>query len=452
METKAKKKSKYAPGTITAISIKGFKSFYKKCNIKFRPLTILAGANSSGKSSAMQPLLLLKQTLESSYDPGPLLIFGADVRFTSSKQLLSKLKGKDRTNSFEIGIELDEAHSIFETFMEKPKKGLELSELAYLSSTGLEVKLNANSVHESLVNISLFKEYLEELNKLKERNKMDIEFEFKVRRSRCFLTVILTNKGGDPIPGVIPLFPPQIEQFEKAIRKLIHVPALRGNPERTYKTTATGPTYSGTFDNYVASIIHSWQISNNENLSKIGKDLELLGLTWKVSSRPLDDTQVEIKVGRLMHSDKGGAKDLVNIADVGFGVSQTLPVLVALLIAEPGQLVYIEQPEIHLHPRAQYSMAQLLSEAAKRGVQVIIETHSTFLLLGVQSLVAEGKLSSEDVMLQWFKRDDKGVTEVYSANLDNAGRFGDWPEDFAEVELLAESRYLDAVEERHRKS
>jgi predicted ATPase len=450
METKGKKKSKYTPGTITSISVQGFKSFYKKCNIKIRPLTILAGANSSGKSSAMQPLLMMKQTLESSYDPGSLLIFGADVRFTSSKQLLSKLKGKDRINSFEIGIEIDETHSIFETFMEKPKKGLELVELTYLANE-FEAKIKTDSLHESLMQIPFFKEYWEELNKLKERDKIDIEFEFKVRRSRCFLTVILTRKGEDPIPGSISLFPPLIEQFEKGIRKLIHVPALRGNPERTYKTTATGPTYSGTFDNYVASIIHSWQTTNSNNLSKIGKDLELLGLTWKVSSRPLDDTQVEIKVGRLMHSDKGGAKDLVNIADVGFGVSQTLPVLVALLIAEPGQLVYIEQPEIHLHPRAQYSMAQLLSEAAKRGVQVIVETHSTFLLLGVQSLVAEGKLSPEDVMLQWFKRDEKGVTEVYSANLDDAGSFGDWPEDFAEVELLAESRYLDAVEERHRK-
>jgi predicted ATPase len=73
------------------------------------------------------------------------------------------------------------------------------------------------------------------------------------------------------------------------------------------------------------------------------------------------------------------------------------------------------------------------------------------LLLGIQSIVAEDKIGKDDVILHWFKRDSKGVTEVYSADLDEAGTFGNWPEDFAEVELFAESRYLDAVEKRHRK-
>lgn len=311
----------------------------------------------------------------------------------------------------------------------------------------MEIVLNADSTHESLIKSPFLSDFWKNLNERMEKEKINIEFEFRVRRFRCFLTVLITRKDSDPVSLSETIFPP-IEPFEKGIRKLIHVPALRGNPERTYKTTATGPIFSGTFEHYVASIIHSWQITNNDNLLKIGKYLELLGLTWKVSSRPIDDTQVEIKVGRLLHGDKGGAKDLVNIADVGFGVSQTLPVLVALLSAEPGQVVYIEQPEIHLHPRAQYAMAQVLAEAAKRGVQVIVETHSTLLLLGVQSLVAEGKLSREKVKLHWFKRDNKGVTEVHSADLDEAGAFGNWPEDFAEVELLAESKYLDAAEER----
>jgi predicted ATPase len=447
MTEKAKKKSKSTEGIITAISVQGFKSFYDKCRIEIRPLTIFAGANSSGKSSAMQPLLMMKQTLEASYDPGSLLISVSDVRFTSSKQLLSKFKGRDRINNFKIGIEMDGVHSIIETFMEKPKKGLELVELNY-TVDNVETILKQDSTHETLIDSPVLKDVWMEIKKLAEKNKISIRL--MVKRSRCFLVVVFA-RNGSPIPAPFPLFPPIVEQLEKGIRKLIHVPALRGNPERTYKTTSTGPIFGGTFENYVASIIHGWQISNNENLLKIGKNLELLGLTWKVSSRSIDDTQVEIKVGRLMHSDIGGAKDLVNIADVGFGVSQTLPILVALLIAEPGQLVYIEQPEIHLHPRAQYEMAQILTDASKRGVRVIVETHSTMLLLGIQSIVAEDKIGKDDVILHWFKRDSKGVTEVYSADLDEAGTFGNWPEDFAEVELFAESRYLDAVEKRHRK-
>ena len=141
--------------------------------------------------------------------------------------------------------------------------------------------------------------------------------------------------------------------------------------------------------------------------------------------------------------------DLVSIADVGFGVSQTLPVVVALRAARPGQLVYIEQPEIHLHPRAQVAMARLLVNAAKRGVRVVAETHSSLILLAVQTLVAEGVIEPDLVGLNWFLRNEKnGTTRIESAELDEAGRFGDWPEDFDEVALKTENRYLSAAEAR----
>jgi AAA15 family ATPase/GTPase len=76
---------------ITEISVQGFKSLSEESRIEIRPLTILAGANSSGKSSIMQPLLLMKQTLEAVYDPGTLLINGPNVKFTSGDQLFSKM-------------------------------------------------------------------------------------------------------------------------------------------------------------------------------------------------------------------------------------------------------------------------------------------------------------------------------------------------------------------------
>jgi predicted ATPase len=235
---------------------------------------------------------------------------------------------------------------------------------------------------------------------------------------------------------------------EENIRSVIHVPGLRGNPARTYKTTAVGPSFPGTFENYVASVIHHWQATQSMKLKSLGQALEDLGLTWKVEAKQVDDTQVEIRVGRLSHSRKGGAHDLVSIADVGFGVSQTLPVVVALLTAGPGQMVYIEQPEIHLHPRAQIAMAKLMCNAATAGGKVLIETHSASLLLAVQTLVAEGYISPDLVKLHWFKRAANGSTEVVSRDLDQSGAYGDWPEDFGEVSLKAESRYLDAAEAR----
>jgi len=230
---------------------------------------------------------------------------------------------------------------------------------------------------------------------------------------------------------------------------LIHVPALRGNPERNYKKTSVGPMFPGTFEIYAASIIHHWQATEDTRLNDLGTALERLGLTWKVSSKKVDDVSFEVMVGRLIHGTNGSSKDFVSIADVGFGISQILPVIVALLTAEPGQLVYIEQPEIHLHPLAQTAMAQILADAANRGVKVVAETHSSLLLLGIQSLVAEGKLSPDKVKLHWFKRrPEDGVTEISSADLDKAGAFGDWPEDFSSAEMDADARYIHAAEAR----
>ena len=93
-------------------------------------------------------------------------------------------------------------------------------------------------------------------------------------------------------------------------------------------------------------------------------------------------------------------------------------------------------------------MAQVLADAAMRGVRVVAETHSSLLLLGIQTLVAEGKLPPELVKLHWFTRDDDGMTTIRSADLDEGGTFGDWPEDFDDVTLDAQSRYLDAAEQQ----
>ncbi len=162
----------------------------------------------------------------------------------------------------------------------------------------------------------------------------------------------------------------------------------------------------------------------------------------------MDDTQVELRVGRLTHGKSGTDRDLVNIADVGFGVSQSLPVLVALIVAEPGQVVYLEQPEMHLHPRAQRRLAHVLADAANRGVIVVAETHGSLLLREVQTLVATGRLPTDKVKLHWFQRQEEGRTVVTSADLDENGAYGDWPEDFDEVELNADQAYLDAVENK----
>ncbi|MEM9275873.1 MAG: DUF3696 domain-containing protein, partial [Cyanobacteria bacterium P01_F01_bin.143] len=229
------------------------------------------------------------------------------------------------------------------------------------------------------------------------------------------------------------------------VSEIIHVPALRGLPERNYPITGIGNKFPGTFDKYIASVIYFWSISKNNKLKELENNLTLLSLTNKVITEKVDDTQVEIRVGRILNNSEGST-DMVSIADVGFGVSQVLPVLVALLVAKPNQLVYIEEPEIHLHPRAQAELGNILADAAKRGVKIVVETHSDLLIRRIQSLVAEDKIDTDKVILHWFSRDEKGFTQITSTELDQAGAIGDWPEDFSEVRFAEQVRYIDAAE------
>ena len=233
-----------------------------------------------------------------------------------------------------------------------------------------------------------------------------------VKRSRCFLHIWDLR--------MVIRFYEVTYGFGADIFDSIHLPGLRGNPERSYKLTSTGPQYPGTFEHYVASIIHGWQETKDERLETLVDALHTLGLTGQVGTQKIGDVGIELQVGRLRH-DSSSETDMVNIADVGFGLSQVLPVLVAVIAAEPGRLVYLEQPELHLHPRAQVALALVLADAAKRGVRLVVETHSSLLLLGVQTLVAEGDLSPELVKLHWFSRNKDGITEVTSAELDEAG-------------------------------
>jgi predicted ATPase len=189
-------------------------------------------------------------------------------------------------------------------------------------------------------------------------------------------------------------------------------------------------------------LILSWQKDQGTTDNQLNHDLQAVGIALSVFAHRIGDAFIDLRVGIVEHRDD-------SIADVGFGVSQVLPVLVALRAAQPGRLVYLEEPEIHLHPRAQAKLADILAGAAERGVRVVVETHSTLLLTAIQTLVRRGDLKPGLVKLHWFERDPKtGITEVSSTGLDKNGAFGDWPEDFDEVILAAEREYLDAVTER----
>jgi hypothetical protein len=429
------------PDGISKIAVRGFKSISDEQQIELRPLTLLAGANSSGKSSIMQPILLLKQTLEAPSDPGALLLDGPNVRFTSTEQLLSQIPGRARNSEFAVRIELSSGRRLEAVFKREKGVGFEVAQMC-CSDDGETLRIVPEMSHDEIRRTLV--DFL--AISLATIAKVEAGRTWSVYPERCFLSLRLrSKKTGLPQVPFIPTLPLS-ETFVPRLQALIHLPGLRGNPRRTYPKSAAGPLFPGTFESYVASIIAQWQSKGDPRLLQLGLALGDMGLTWKVKAEPVDDTQVELRVGRLTHSKRGGAHDLVSIADVGVGVSQSLPVVVALIVAEPGQVVYLEQPEIHLHPRAQRRLAHVLADAANRGVIVVAETHSALLLREVQTLVVTSRLSTDKVKLHWFQRQDDGRTIVSPADLDENGAYGNWPEDFDEVELDAEKDYLDAVE------
>lgn len=439
--------------TINRLTIQGYKSLANETSLELRPLTILAGANSGGKSSVMQPLLLLKQTLASPSDPGVLEIAGPNVRFNRYDQMFFQCPGKGKSADFiKFGFSTDSTGTGSNVTLHYRLNGqnieLERQEMNFPTRSmndSLRVfrsgKLSENEI-ESLP--EPVRRMAKDFNQRGER-----KFVFMNRLSRGFYDLVLADES-DPSQA----FNAMNLQFDRIIRQqllnLIHVPGLRGNPERAYLLRKTsGPRFDGQFQDYVAGIVASWG-KKDDRTTRLGEALKQLGLTWKIETREVDATRVEILVGRLREPRRGGAKDFVNIADVGFGVSQVLPALVALDVAVPGQIVHLEQPEIHLHPRAQRSLAKILADAAKRDARLVIETHSSILIRGIQTLVARGELDPALVKLHWFTRDDMtGITHVDSADLDENGAFGmDWPEDFDDTYIQAEQDYLDAVEAR----
>jgi predicted ATPase len=125
--------------------------------------------------------------------------------------------------------------------------------------------------------------------------------------------------------------------------------------------------------------------------------------------------------------------DVYRPTNVGFGLTYTLPILVAVLSASPGALLLIENPEAHLHPRGQAHMGEFLALAASAGIQLILETHSDHVLNGVRIAVHGGKLAPELARIHFFERKDgadRAVHEITSPRMDRDGRIDKWPPGF----------------------
>ena len=116
--------------------------------------------------------------------------------------------------------------------------------------------------------------------------------------------------------------------------------------------------------------------------------------------------------------------------NTGFGYVQVLPIVAAALAAEKGDVLLIENPEVHLHPGGQSMMGMFLSEVAAAGVQVILETHSDHVLNGIRRSVKASEISADDVELYYFRPRESGKEQAVNPHIDSSGNIDQWPEGF----------------------
>jgi energy-coupling factor transporter ATP-binding protein EcfA2 len=427
--------------TIERVIVAGFKSFAERTEVALRPLTILAGANGAGKSTLMHALLLLKQTLESDYDAGPLRLDGPHVAFSRVEQMLWA-GPPQRAAQFTLGLHLSSRHGYEATFRqgEGGTPPLEIAQATYVYRD----QRAALSLEPSQEQFAAYLRLLSSLG-IALPNRQDFVPSGRVQRQGFFLFIpsLARVRNGEQVDSLSLSGPPIIPDAERDVRGIIHLPGLRGNPSRTYPAAAVGSSFRGPFTHYVAGVIAEWQRRQDGRLSRLNDDLFELGLTSYVRAQPVSDVELALRVGRTPGAT---SSDTVDIADTGLGLSQALPVLVALLVAEPGQLVFVEHPELHLHPRAVRALAGPLRRAIGRGVWVVLETHSDLLLISLQEQVARGALRPQDVLLHWVQRDERGASMLHSTTLDANGDWGeDVPVDFEDIRLNAVSSYLKAT-------
>ncbi len=422
---------------IKELHVRGYKSIVDPLKLELRNLTIIAGANSSGKSSALQPLLLLKQTIESSYETSALRLDGPLVKFSSSSEMFSKVNKSYQTSEMTFGLTI--SGLLIECNFERKNKEITLASTTYTWSDR-KVRLSSRISQRSLL------EQLPDFADLVQ-NDGPSKSQLIVGRRRCFHFVGLKTHYSKKDSFTIPIPPCIPSPALNAIEQTIYLPGLRGAPDRTYLITSDKAPFSGAFQNYIASILLDWQQREPSKVVAIGEDLKRLGLTSGLKVNKISETHAAITVNRIYDPSRiSKVFDEVNIADVGIGVSQCLPILVALHAAVPGQLVIIEQPEIHLHPKAQTVLAGILVDAAKRGVVVVAETHSSMMCIAIQTLVAEKKILPKDVKFHWFWRDQKSHTNYESSDVDSFGATKNWPSDFGETEMEAQAHYLDVLD------
>ena len=421
---------------ITNLSIKNFKSLRDIKDLELAPLTGFFGTNSSGKSSILQLLLLLKQTVEST-DRNQVLNLGDSNTLVDLGTFSDIIYKHDTDKEVEISF----AWMLSDPIKVHPTKLLlKKPSLSFLTS------IKEESEHLS-VNKFLYS-YLKYQFGMKKKNSNGrydlIAEDFKPDRhvGRAWPLPNPIKSYGFPDEtyssyqnvGFLSQF---VLQYENLFKKISYLGPLREYPKRSYLWSGEHPSNIGVKGELSITALLSSRKKGKCILlgfkkrkytveERIAYWLREMGLIHSFELSPIAKNRkdYELRVQQNPSSPK------VLITDVGFGVSQILPVLVLCYYVPEGSIILFEQPEIHLHPSVQSWLADVFIEVALyRNVQIILESHSEHLLRRLQRRIAEEKIESSKTAL-YFCRMENAESKIEKLEMNEFGDISNWPNDF----------------------
>lgn len=444
---------------LTSLGLENFKS-WGSAGVPMAPITGFFGANSSGKTSLIQSILLLKQTADSS-DRQQVLEFGDEgslVRLGSFRDTIYRHDPK-RELAIELGWRLP--RSLRVTDPAPPRT-------AVVSATEIVFRARTFENGSGRVVLRDFRYQLNEhafgLRRNGSRYELFSEspsFEFRRARGR-------PSESMQPVKGYG--FPDEVRAsfqnagfvadlelaFEAALSRVFYLGPLRENPKPQYPWAGSQPADMGRRGERVIEAILAARARNQTISGGKGRPrqtLEEYVARWLRKLGLIHEFRVEeVATGISLYRVKVRKQPLapeVLLTDVGFGISQVLPVIALCFYVPEGSTVIFEQPELHLHPSVQAGLADVFIDAVRRrNVQVVFESHSEHLLRRLQRRIAEEQLAITEAAL-YFCESRGGASTLVPLKLDDFGNIANWPTDFFGDDFAELAAMTRAAVERH---